>query len=76
MIDELVNTITQKTGLSPEQARSAADTVLEFVKGRIGEPLASQLDSLMAGNTETAATGGNILSGAAAKLGSLFGKGE
>jgi hypothetical protein len=34
-MDELINTISQKTGLQPEQAKAAANAVLEFLKARL-----------------------------------------
>ena len=48
-MDELVNLVAQRTGLAPDQARSAVDTVLGFLKARLPGPLASQLDSVVGG---------------------------
>ncbi|MEO7145887.1 MAG: hypothetical protein ABI165_20530 [Bryobacteraceae bacterium] len=70
MMDELVNTVTQKTGLSPDQAQSAVDSVLEFLKQRLPAPLASHLDSLISGQP---GGGEGLASKAGAALGNLFG---
>ncbi len=48
-MDELINLVAQRTGLAPDQARTAVDTVLGFLKTRLPGPVASQLDSLVGG---------------------------
>lgn len=48
-MDELVNLVAQKTGLGPDKARTAVDTVLGFLKNRVPAPLASQLESALGG---------------------------
>jgi uncharacterized protein (DUF2267 family) len=73
MMDELIGKITERTGLKPEQARAAAEAVLEFLKARLPAPIAGHLDSILSGGA-TAEGGGGMLGDAAAKLGSMFGK--
>lgn len=70
-MDELIKRITEKTGISEEQARSAITTVSGFLKERLPEPIAGQVDNVLSG------AGGvtDTLSGAAAKVGNLFGGG-
>ena len=84
MMDELINAVSAKTGLSQDQSRSAVDAVLGLLKSRLPAPLASHLDSLVGGSAnagadssggETGGTeGGGLASEATAVLGSLFGK--
>jgi len=74
MMDELISKITEKTGLQPEQAKGAADAVLEFLKARLPAPIASNLDSIVSGGATSDAAGGGGLGNAATKLGSMFGK--
>ena len=65
-MDELVNQVQAKTGLSHDQAMAAAQAVIDFLKAKLPGPVAGQLDSVLKG-------GGNI--GDAAKgLGGMFGK--
>ena len=71
-MDELVALVSQKTGLPPEQARTAAETVLGFLKTRLPAPLAGQLDSLLAGSATEGGGGG--LGDVAQKIGGLLGK--
>ncbi|MDQ2889785.1 MAG: hypothetical protein M3R65_04395 [Gemmatimonadota bacterium] len=74
-MDELVTLLTQRTGLSPDQARQAIDTVLGYVKGRLPTPLASQMDAFLGqsagGTTGTTGTAGSSAAGAEGELGGI-----
>jgi hypothetical protein len=48
-MDELIKFIEQKTGISPDKARSAANAAVEFLKNRLPEPIASQIDNAIGG---------------------------
>ncbi|MBI4928811.1 MAG: hypothetical protein HY835_13665 [Anaerolineae bacterium] len=48
-MDELVKMISAKTGISQEQARTAVEMVLKFLKERLPDPIAGQLDALISG---------------------------
>ena len=65
-MDELIKQITEKTGISEEQARTAANTVIGFLKSRLPEPIAGQLDDL------TGQTSAGGLRDMASKVGGLF----
>jgi len=64
-MEELINQVAQKTGISQEAAKNAVDTVLAHIKSRLPAPLASQIDSAL--------TGGG-LGEVANKIGNLIGK--
>jgi hypothetical protein len=64
-MDELVNLVSQKTGISPDQARIAVETVLGFLKQKLPAPLAAQIDGLLAGGSMPDLSKG---------VGGLFGK--
>jgi hypothetical protein len=72
-MNELITQLTQRVGLSPEQARLAAETVLGFVKSRLPAPIAGQIDQLVAGG---AGAGGSAegLGGIAKEIGGIFGR--
>ena len=76
-MDELVNLVVQKTGISQEDARKAVEVVVNTLKSRLPGPIAGHLDSFIAGGM----TGGmNTLADEATemlkgKLGGLFGGG-
>lgn len=48
-MDELVKLVSQKTGLPEPQAKVAVETVLAYLKERLPEPLAGQLDNVLKG---------------------------
>lgn len=75
MMDELIDKVSEKTGLSPEQTKAAVEAVLGVLKEKLPTPLAGALDSLLGG----AESGGDhndegLASKATAALGNLFGK--
>jgi len=53
-MEELIKQVAAKAGISEDQARSATSTVLDFVKTRLPEPIAGQIDSLIGGGTSGA----------------------
>jgi hypothetical protein len=57
-MDELVNMVAKKTGLSPEMAKTAVTMVLDFVKKKLPAPIASQIDAVLGGGSPAAALGG------------------
>ncbi len=78
MMEELVSLVSQKTGIPESTARTAVETVIEFLKDKLPEPLAGQVENLLAGGDvgdmlENLGDLGDI--GDLAKgLGGLFGK--
>jgi uncharacterized protein (DUF2267 family) len=64
-MDELVKMVAKKTGLSPEMAKTAVTTVLDFLKKKLPAPIAGQIDAVL---------GGGAASGVADALGGMFGK--
>ncbi|MFO7323668.1 MAG: hypothetical protein DIU68_018220 [Chloroflexota bacterium] len=62
-MDELVKLVASKTGLSEDLARTAVNTVLDFLKQRLPEPLAGQIDSVIAGGGASTGGLGGILGG-------------
>lgn len=51
-MDELVKMVSQETGLPEAQARQAAEAVIKFLKTKLPEPLAGQVDTFL-GNEGT-----------------------
>jgi hypothetical protein len=48
-MDQLVKMVSDKTGISESQAQQAVNVVLGFLKERLPEPVASQLDAVAGG---------------------------
>jgi hypothetical protein len=71
-MNELINLIVQKTGISQENAQKAAQTVIDFLKTKLPAPVASQVDAVLAGDMSgVAGQAGEMLKG---KLGGAFGE--
>lgn len=64
-MDELVKLVAQKTGISQEQARTAVETVVGFLKQKLPAPLAAQLEAVLGAGVDPQ----DLLKG----LGNLFG---
>ena len=68
-MEELIKRITEKTGISEDQARSAINTVSGYLKEKLPAPIAGQVDNILSGAGGASDTLGN----AASKIGDLFG---
>ena len=70
-MNELVNLVVQKTGLSQDNAQKAVQTVIDFLKAKLPAPLAGQVDAVLSGDTSgIAGQAGDMLKG---KLGGILG---
>jgi hypothetical protein len=49
-MEELINLIVAKTGISHDQAKMAIDVVVNFLKEKLPAPLAGQIDGLLGGS--------------------------
>lgn len=67
-MDEIVNQVAQRTGLAPDKARTAVETVVNVLKSRLPAPIASQLDAAVSGKA-----GGGGAGDIAQNLGGMFG---
>jgi uncharacterized protein (DUF2267 family) len=67
MMDELVKLVADKVGISEAQAQQAVETVLAFLKDKLPEPIAGQVEAALEGDL----SGLDDLVGG---LGGLFGK--
>jgi uncharacterized protein (DUF2267 family) len=65
-MDELINQITQRTGISQNQAQQVVQVTVNFLKQRLPAPMASQLDNLISGQ-------GGTRGQAQQSLGGMFG---
>ena len=72
-MDELIRQVTERTGISEQQARTAVETVLGFLKTRLPAPIAGHLDSFTGGGSAPAGEGGGLAGQAGDVLGGLGG---
>ncbi|HEV2859901.1 MAG TPA: hypothetical protein VGX48_02720 [Pyrinomonadaceae bacterium] len=71
-MDELIRQVTERTGISEQQARTAVETVIGFLKTRLPAPIAGHLDSFTGGGA-TGSGGGGLADQAGDVLGGLGG---
>jgi hypothetical protein len=50
MLDQLIATVSQKTGLPADKAHAAVDSVVSQLKTKLPAPVASHIDEVLAGN--------------------------
>jgi nucleoid DNA-binding protein len=50
-MNELINIIVQKTGISQENAQKAVQVTVDFLKSKLPGPIAMQLNSFLMGGT-------------------------
>jgi len=48
-MDELIKLVTEGAGISEDQARTAVETVIGYLKDNLPGPIASQIDSVLGG---------------------------
>ncbi len=86
-MDELINLVSSKVGISTDQASQAVNVVLGFLKDRLPAPIASQVEGLLSGqgaggiaNQAASALGdqsaGGAIDQAKGMLGGMFGQGD
>lgn len=71
-MDDLVNQVCQKTGISQDQAQQAVQTVIGYLKDKLPGPIGSQLDNVLSGQGGA----GGIAGQAGQALGGMFGGGN
>jgi hypothetical protein len=72
-MEELIRQVTQRTGISEDQARTAVNTVLGYLRDRLPAGLGGQLDNLVGGSVgaagDVADRAGDLLGGLGGMLG-------
>ena len=69
-MEHLIELVTQKAGINPEQAKSAVHAVVDFIKAKLPGPIAGQIDSAIGGGDSG---GGASIGGVVKNLGGLMG---
>ncbi len=52
-MEELIKLVSQKTGISEDQAKTAVETVIGYLKQKLPAPIAGQIDTLLSGGSLT-----------------------
>jgi hypothetical protein len=72
-MDELVNQVATRTGISQDQARQAVQVVVGFIKDRLPGPVASQVDSALGGQQGRGGPSGIDLGNLGGNIGGMSG---
>jgi hypothetical protein len=67
-VDELIKTVSEKAGINPEQAKTAVNSVVEFIKGKL-PMIGDQVQGMLNGSGD----GNSPFAGAADALKKKFG---
>lgn len=65
-MQELIDLVSKKTGLSKEHSKIAVDVVLDFLKKKLPAPVAAQMDAVLGGKGDLGAAAdliGGLLGG-------------
>ena len=75
-MEELIRQVTERTGITESEARTAIDTVLGYMRDKLPATVSGSLDQVIGGGANVAGgltdTASNVLGG----LGGMFGKKE
>lgn len=69
-MDELIEAIKNRTGLPADKAKGAAEAALDFLKEKLPDPIANQIDGYLEGNSDEIA---DTVGDATDKLKGMFG---
>ncbi|HEY0046755.1 MAG TPA: hypothetical protein VGB44_08595 [Flavobacterium sp.] len=73
-MEALIKLVTEKTGISHDQATTAVHTVLNFVKEKLPPGVGQHLDGYVNGSQNTNDGSGGIMDNLKDKMGGMFGK--
>jgi len=68
-MEQLIKLVSEKTGISESQAKTAVTTVMNFLKEKMPEGMGSQMENLMKGGSIS-----DMAGGLKDKIGGMFGK--
>ena len=72
-MDELIELVMEKSGLGKAQAKKAVETVIGFLKEKLPDPIAAQLDNVIENDAVMDQASG-LLDKGLSGLGGLLGK--
>ena len=62
-MDELIKNVAKQANISPEQAKAAVDSVLDFLKDKLPAPVVDQIKAALSGQQVDASAVTNALGG-------------
>ena len=77
-MDELIKQVSQRSGISEDKARTAVNTVVGFLKDRLPDSIAGQVDNVLGSSAGALGSAGDAIADKAGDvlggLGDMFGK--
>jgi hypothetical protein len=73
-MEELIKMVSERTGIAPDKAQQAVETVFSFLKAKLPPSIGSHLDALATGNLDAIASSFGGMSGLADMAKSIEGK--
>jgi hypothetical protein len=73
IMEELIRMVSQKIGVSEDQAKTAVHTVVGFIKDKLPAPIASQIDGVIGGGGNATGEPAGGLGEVAKGIGGMFG---
>lgn len=70
-MESLIKMVSEKTGISQEQAKTAVETVVTFLKDKMPAGIGGQVESFVKGGKSSL---GDVAGGIKDKIGGLMGK--
>lgn len=71
-MEQIIKMVSEKTGISNDQAKMAVETVVGFLKDKMPAGIGSQVESFIKGGTGSVADA--AMDGLKDKIGGIFGK--
>jgi hypothetical protein len=59
-MEDLVKQVSEKTGLSEEMSKTVVEMVINYLKEKLPEPIAGQIDGILSGDSATSGLGGMV----------------
>lgn len=72
-MNELINQLTSKAGISTDQAQQCVQVFTGFLKDKLPAPLASQVQNALGGQSSGSSDVGGMMNQAKDSLGGMFG---
>jgi hypothetical protein len=59
-MDQIINLVKDKAGISAEQSKQAVDIVVGFLKDKLSAPIAGQIDGVLSGEGVAGSVAGGV----------------
>ncbi|HLL72339.1 MAG TPA: hypothetical protein VK363_12935 [Pyrinomonadaceae bacterium] len=75
-MEELIQQVSQRSGISEDQARKAVDTVLGYMRDKLPASASGMIDSAIGGGANVAGNVADTAQNVLGNIGGMFGKKE